>query len=79
MSRTVRPAGRSLTPLGYMRHLGSRATRLFITYIAVLGAVVVAGFLGQALGLWAAILWGCGLVLTIAAYVKRRAARGGGG
>jgi hypothetical protein len=53
--------------------------QLFIAYTAVLAAVVVAGFLGEALGLWAAILWGCGLALAIATYIKRRpAARGHG-
>jgi uncharacterized protein (DUF58 family) len=55
-----------------MRRLGSRAVKLLAAYIGILAAVVVAGFLAQALGVWAAILWGCGLVLAIYAYVKRR-------
>jgi hypothetical protein len=57
-----------------MRRLGSRAIRLFLGYAAVLAAVVVAGFLGHALGIWAAILWGFGLLLAAAIYVKRRTA-----
>ena len=73
MTCTARSGGRRLTRIGDIRHLGSRAIWLFVTYAAVLAAVVVAGFLGQALGLWAAILWGCGLVLAVATYVKRRA------
>jgi hypothetical protein len=35
-----------------------RALLLFGIYAAVLAAVVVEGFLGGALGIWAAILWG---------------------
>jgi hypothetical protein len=57
-----------------MRRLGSRAIQLLITYATILAAVVMAGFLGQSVGLWAAILWGCGLALAIATYVKRRTA-----
>ena len=57
-----------------MRRLGSRAMQLFIAYTALLAAVVVAGFLGQKLGLWASILWGCALLLAIAIYVNKRRA-----
>lgn len=62
-----------------IRRLGSRAIQLFLGYAAVLAAVGVAGFLGQKLGIWAAIVWGCGLVFAVAIYVKRRAATTGGG
>jgi hypothetical protein len=58
-----------------MRRLGSRAVQLFIAYTALLAAVVVAGFLGQKLGLWAAIVWGCALLLAIAIYVNRQRAQ----
>jgi hypothetical protein len=47
---------------------------LFVIYAALLAAVVVAGFLGQKLGVWAAIVWGCGLLLGIAIYFNRRRA-----
>jgi hypothetical protein len=60
-------------------HLALRAIQLFIAYSAVLAAVVVAGYLGAAVGIWASIVWGCGLALAIAAYVKRRAAAKGSG
>ena len=52
-------------------HSGALMSR---TVNFVLAAVVVAGFFGQALGLWAAILWGCGLLLGIALYFNRRRA-----
>ena len=48
-----------------------RAIRLFIGYVAVLAAVVVGGFLYEALGLWATILWALFLVGAAALYVGR--------
>jgi hypothetical protein len=42
---------------------------LVVGFVALLAAVVVAGFLDQALGLWATIIWGLagvGLVLLLA-------------
>jgi hypothetical protein len=49
-----------------------RAIRLFIGYFAVLAAVVIAGFLGQAIGLWAAVLWGLSLIAAVAIYARRK-------
>ncbi len=57
-----------------MRRLGLRAILLFLAYVAVLAAFVVAGFLDQRLGIWASILWGGGLVFAVTIYIKRRAA-----
>jgi len=58
-----------------MRRLFRKALLLFGTYIAVIVAVIVAGFLGEALGIWAAILWGAGVLAGIAVYARRRHAR----
>ncbi len=55
--------------------LARRALLLFIGYVAILAAVVVAGFLGGALGIWASILWGVGIVTGLAVYVRRRLER----
>lgn len=53
--------------------------RLFVGYAGALTAVVVAGYLNAAVGLWAAIFWGCGLVVLSVLYVKsRRATRSSG-
>jgi hypothetical protein len=62
-----------------MRRLGLRAFLLFLAYVAVLAAFVVAGFLDQRLGIWASILWGCGLALAVGTYIRRRSAVRGGG
>jgi hypothetical protein len=35
-------------------------------------AVVVAGFLGQAVGIWASILWGAGILAGLAIYGRKR-------
>jgi hypothetical protein len=56
-----------------VRHASLRAMRLFAGYAAALVAVVMAGYLNAAVGLWAAIPWGCGLLVS-ALYVKRRRA-----
>ncbi|HET7052590.1 MAG TPA: hypothetical protein VFI09_01585 [Solirubrobacterales bacterium] len=55
-----------------MSGLFRRALLLFGIYIAVIAAVVVAGFLGGALGIWASILWGVGVLTAIAIYGRRR-------
>lgn len=49
-----------------------RALLLFAIYTTVLAAVVVAGFLGGALGIWASILWGAGILSGVAIYGRRR-------
>lgn len=54
-----------------MRRLFRKALLLLGTYVAVIVAVIVAGFLGEALGIWASILWGAG-VLAGVVYGRRR-------
>jgi hypothetical protein len=41
-------------------------------YVALLAAVGFAGFLGSALGIWASILWGVGVLSGIVIYGRRR-------
>lgn len=55
-----------------MSRLARRALLLFAAYATVLAAVVVAGFLGQAVGIWASVLWGVGLLAGLALYARRR-------
>jgi hypothetical protein len=52
--------------------LARRALLLFAVYTTVLVAVVVAGFLGQAVGIWASILWGAGILAGLAIYGRKR-------
>jgi hypothetical protein len=51
-----------------------RAAQLFGGYVAVIAAVIVAGFLGTKFGIWAAILWGVILVAAVIAYLRQRTA-----
>ena len=59
----------------YVGRLLRRALLLFGIYAAVIAAVIVAGFLGETLGIWASILWGAGVLAGIAIYGRRRLAR----
>jgi hypothetical protein len=52
-----------------------RALLLFGAYVALLAAVVVAGFLGGAVGIWASVIWGVGVLAGIVVYARRRHAR----
>jgi hypothetical protein len=52
-----------------------KALLLFGIYATVLAAVVVAGFLGSAIGIWASILWGVGILVGLALYARRRIVR----
>jgi len=56
-----------------MLRLARRAFLLFGTYACLLLAVVVAGFLGNAIGIWAAILWGAAILAGGVIYGRRRA------
>jgi hypothetical protein len=47
---------------------------LFLGYVAVLAAVVFAGFLGGAVGIWAAVLWGAVLLGAGFVWVRQRIA-----
>jgi FtsH-binding integral membrane protein len=58
-----------------MLRLTRRAALLFGAYASLLLAVVVAGFLGSAVGIWAAILWGVAILIGLALYARQRLQR----
>jgi hypothetical protein len=58
-----------------MHRLFRKALLLLGIYVAVMVAVIVAGFLAEALGIWASILWGVGVLAGIAVYARRRHTR----
>ena len=58
-----------------MLRLTRRIALLFGAYASLLLAVVVAGFLGAAVGIWAAVLWGVALLAGLALYVRHRLQR----
>jgi uncharacterized membrane protein len=51
-----------------------RALWLFLGYVAVLTAVGVAGFLAEAVGLWAALLWGAAFLGLVLVWARQRMA-----
>lgn len=55
-----------------VRRLGHKAILLFGAYVALLLAIGIAGFLGQAVGIWASFLWAAILVLCLVLYSRRR-------
>ncbi len=55
-----------------MRRLGRRALLLLLAYCALIFAVVVAGFLGAAVGIWASVPWAVALITALAFYGRRR-------
>jgi len=55
-----------------MLRLTRRASLLLAAYIALILAVIAAGFLAAAVGVWAAILWGVLVVAVLALYVRKR-------
>jgi hypothetical protein len=55
-----------------MRRLGRRAILLFGAYTALILAVIVAGFIGHAFGIWASVLWGVLLVAGVVLYGRHR-------
>jgi hypothetical protein len=55
-----------------MLRLTRRAGLLLAAYICLLLAVVAAGFLAAAVGVWAAVLWGAALIAGLALYVRKR-------
>lgn len=67
--------GSSQTRVGLLLRLFRKALLLFGVYATVLAAVVVAGFLGGAIGIWASILWGVGILVGLALYARRRVVR----
>jgi hypothetical protein len=58
-----------------VRRLGSRALLLFGAYTAVILAVVIAGLFGEAVGIWASVLWGVVLLAGLVLYLRRRSRR----
>jgi hypothetical protein len=55
-----------------MPRLARKALLLFGIYATILAAVVVAGFLGRAVGIWPAILWGMGIIIGLALVARQR-------
>lgn len=45
---------------------------IFGGYAALLLAVVIAGFIGNAIGIWASVLWGAVLIGGLVLYGRRR-------
>ena len=45
---------------------------VFGGYAALLLAVVIAGFIGNAVGIWASVLWGAVLIGGLVLYGRRR-------
>lgn len=45
---------------------------VFGGYAALLLAVLIAGFIGHAVGIWASVLWGAVLIGSIVLYARRR-------
>lgn len=60
------------TSLLRVRRLGRRAILVFGSYAALLLAVFIAGFIGQAVGIWASILWGAVVIAGLVLYGRRR-------
>jgi hypothetical protein len=58
-----------------MLRLTRRAALLFGAYASLLLAVVVAGFLAAAVGIWAAVLWGLALLTALTLYMRQRQQR----
>jgi hypothetical protein len=55
-----------------MLRLTRRAGLLFAAYVSLLLAVIAAGFLAGAVGIWAAILWGAAILIGLALYRRKR-------
>jgi hypothetical protein len=56
-----------------MTRLAGRALRLFAAYTALLLVVLVAGFIGQRVGIWASVLWGILVLAAVVLHLRRRA------
>lgn len=55
-----------------MLRLTRQAALLFVAYATLLLAVVAAGFLAGAVGIWASILWGALLIAGLVLYMRKR-------
>lgn len=60
------------TSLFRVRRFLGRTIAVFGIYTAALLAVVIAGFIGQAVGIWAAVLWGVVVIAGVVVYGQRR-------
>jgi len=58
-----------------MLRLTRPAALLFVAYLSHLLAIVIAGFLGSAVGIWASILWGAAILAGLAPYVRLQSRR----
>jgi hypothetical protein len=58
-----------------MLRLTRRIALLFGAYVGLLLAVVAAGFLAAAIGIWAAILWALALLAALTLYRRQRPQR----
>lgn len=54
-----------------MLRLTRRAGLLLAAYIGLLLAVIAAGFLAGAVGIWAAILWGAAILIGLVLYRRQ--------
>jgi hypothetical protein len=55
-----------------MPRLAGRAALVFGAYLSLLLAIVIAGFLGSAVGIWASIVWGVAILAGLGLYVRSR-------
>jgi hypothetical protein len=55
-----------------VRRFGRKSLLVLGAYAALLLAVVIAGFIGQAVGIWASVLWGAVLMSGLVLYARRR-------
>jgi hypothetical protein len=53
-----------------MGRLVGRTLLAFALYAAVILAVIIAGFIGQRIGIWAAVLWGILVIAAIVLYLR---------
>jgi hypothetical protein len=55
-----------------VRRLLAEPSFLFAAYAAVILAIVIAGFIGQRVGIWASFLWGVVVIGGVVLYIRRR-------
>ncbi|HYH53378.1 MAG TPA: hypothetical protein VD761_04535 [Solirubrobacterales bacterium] len=58
-----------------MRRLGRKALLVLGSYVALLLAVGIAGFIGHTVGIWASVLWGAMLIVGLVLYGRQRLSR----
>lgn len=55
-----------------MRRLTRKAILVIGAYIALLLAVLIAGFIAQTIGIWASVIWGAAIITAFILYSRRR-------